>query len=182
MNAYISKKTDGDFVRVQRLQPFPGDLIEIDRGRYRHWVLYAGNGMVLHVTGLEREISVKWARVRLSDLESVSHGCLARVNNKIAEAKKRLLSPRNSDEVVGAVTKCVGAIVPYNILTRNCEHFVTEWKFGVAWSEQASLWNTLLIGGYISYNFLGCVIRRMRNSTSRYLRSYVYANEERAGS
>lgn len=47
---------------------------------------------------------------------------------------------------------------------------------------QASLWNTLLIGGYISYNFLGCVIRRMRNSTSRYLRSYVYANEERAGS
>jgi hypothetical protein len=33
----------------------------------------------------------------------------------------------------------VGGRVEYNFLTKNAEHYLTEWKYGKAWSDQAKV-------------------------------------------
>ena len=126
-----------------------GDLLEIDRKLYAHWAIYIGNNEVVH---LPETVESK-AVVQRCSLESVSVGCLVRVNNKQVPAKERCLTELPREEVVANAINCVGTTVRYNIVVSNSEHFVTRLKYGVGWSDQVSLTagfiNTVILFIYI---------------------------------
>lgn len=130
----------GDFVTASDLKPQPGDLVEIDRTLYSHWALCVGNNQAIHVQGLNKnQIDIPLsgsATVKIGKLIEVCGASPVRVNNKDVPAKERGLKALPSDKVISASKKLVGKTVNYNLLSRNCEHFVTEWKYGKAWSDQ----------------------------------------------
>ncbi|CAK9302615.1 unnamed protein product [Gordionus sp. m RMFG-2023] len=206
----------------------PGDLLEFHRGWYRHWALFEGGSIVIHVRAhngqdFEKDVprsslqnndgqssnathisndqpkisSASWFQVppirsvldsmpsltnflagslshSFSDAPSgansnntnndfgrrgpptlreaftgttallardsfalVAGSSLVRINNKELEARAKGLYPPNSPpKTIRNALNLLHQEVPYHILTSNCEHYVTLWKYGVAWSTQ----------------------------------------------
>ncbi|XP_076437830.1 phospholipase A and acyltransferase 2-like [Babylonia areolata] len=110
-----------------------GDLLEIDRKLYAHWVVYIGNNEVVHVPETRKNKVV----VEKCSLESVAQDCLVRINNKQVPAKDRGVSELAREVVVANALSCVGSTVRYNFVVSNSEHFVTRLKYGIGWSDQA---------------------------------------------
>lgn len=124
------------FVQPDSLHARPGDLIEIDRTIYAEWGLYFGKGEIVMLSGdlyYGRATRTKVVKRKLTDLGNV----LVRVNNKKVPAKNRGLVPLKSKTIIQNVSKLIGKTVEYNILTKNSEHYVTEWKYGQSWSDQS---------------------------------------------
>ncbi|XP_076361282.1 phospholipase A and acyltransferase 3-like [Tachypleus tridentatus] len=117
-----------------------GDIIEIDRTLFSHWAIYAGDNNVIHVCGMNNEdLPTETGVIKLEKLEDVAGFSRVRVNNKEVPAKERNLVPLAPNQVVARAKAFVGKVVEYNLLTSNCEHYVTEWKYGKGWSDQASV-------------------------------------------
>ncbi|RWS29687.1 HRAS-like suppressor 3 [Leptotrombidium deliense] len=118
-----------------------GDLIEVDRTLYAHWVLYIGDGSVIHVVGEDDQDipDTEYAVVKEAKLIEVAANSYIRVNNKEVPAKERRLVAFDNETTVANAKKFVGLRVEYNLLTKNCEHYLTEWKYGKSWSDQAAV-------------------------------------------
>ncbi|XP_039573165.1 phospholipase A and acyltransferase 1-like [Passer montanus] len=120
--------------------PRPGDLIEIDRPGYQHWALYVGRGYVIHVTDegatsltlSSSSIRATTAKVKKQLLKEVVGNDEWRVNNKY----DRYYTPFAVEKIIRRAKQWIGREVPYDVLNRNCEHFVTELRYGVGVSEQ----------------------------------------------
>ncbi|XP_063023076.1 uncharacterized protein LOC134423708 isoform X3 [Melospiza melodia melodia] len=89
--------------------PQPGDLIEIFRPFYQHWALYVGDGYVIHLT--DEEASSLWLR------SSSIHATRAK-------------------EIIQRAEQRIGEELTYDVLTSNCEHFVTMLRYGEGFSDQ----------------------------------------------
>ncbi|XP_054426675.1 phospholipase A and acyltransferase 2-like [Pteronotus mesoamericanus] len=121
-----------------------GDLIEIDRYGYKHWALYAGYGYVIHLapaSGFSTADSLKInptfttkGKVRKELLKDVARGQGYRVNNKW----DGLYKPLPVNKIISSANKKLGEEAEYNILMKNCEHFVTELRYGKARSLQTT--------------------------------------------
>jgi hypothetical protein len=61
------------------------------------------------------------------------------VNNKVRSAENRGLKPRSAKVIMELVGKSRNKGFDYNIIFSNCEHKVTEWKFGLAFSDQVAV-------------------------------------------
>lgn len=117
-----------------------GDLVQIDRVLYTEWALYVGEGNVVHVAAdLDSDTPNDVGIVRLSSLPDVAGMSGVRVNNKSVGAKERNLEPLPVDQVVKNACALVNKTVEFNMLTKNSEHYVTEWKYGQGWSDQATV-------------------------------------------
>jgi cell wall-associated NlpC family hydrolase len=130
------------FVAVSDLKPLPGDLIEFSRELYSHWALYVGDGQVVNVRGRQLNSDVSFsgnASVKLEQLAVVAGESKCRINNQEAEATARGLQALNVKELMEKARNLVGETVPYHLLNKNCEHYVTEWRYGKSWSEQVCL-------------------------------------------
>ncbi|XP_071115351.1 phospholipase A and acyltransferase 3-like [Haliotis cracherodii] len=114
-----------------------GDIVEIDRIIYSHWVLYIGEDDVVHVAGPDSDIPSSQASVIKCKLRDVAGSSLVRINNKLVPARERGFASLPCDVTVSRARGMVGSIVTHNLMTRNSEHFVTSWKYGVCWSDQA---------------------------------------------
>ncbi|KAM4720942.1 phospholipase A and acyltransferase 3-like [Rhinophrynus dorsalis] len=117
--------------------PQPGDLIEFMRPLYQHWGIYVGGGYVVHLTDQEGWSSLSSALggtavVRKDRLEAVADGCNYRVNNKFDQK----MDPFPPGKVVRAALEQVGKVMPYSVTSANCEHFVTELRYGNCVSDQ----------------------------------------------
>ncbi|NWT58335.1 PA216 protein, partial [Erythrocercus mccallii] len=120
--------------------PQPGDLIEIDRPLYQHWALYVGDGYVIHVTDegantvsvSVSSIRATRAKVKKEILEKVAENDTWRVNNKY----DRSYTPRPVAKIIRSAERWVGKEVPYDVLSSNCEHFVTMLRYGEELSDQ----------------------------------------------
>ncbi|NXQ47411.1 HRSL1 enzyme, partial [Catharus fuscescens] len=122
--------------------PIPGDLIEIDRPLYQHWALYVGNGYVIHVTPIGENsppashasvtLLTKKAKVKKELLEEASKKDNWRVNNKYDLYRK----PFPVEEIIRRAECQIGRVVLYFLFYKNCEHFVTELRYGEGVSEQ----------------------------------------------
>ncbi|XP_063417971.1 phospholipase A and acyltransferase 3-like [Mytilus trossulus] len=124
------------FVKPECLHARPGDLIEIDRTIFAEWGLYFGKGEVVLLGGdlmIGRTTSTKVVKRKLTDMGNV----LVRVNNKKVPAKNRSLISLKAKTIIQNVNKLIGKTVEYNILSKNSEHYVTEWKYGHGWSDQS---------------------------------------------
>lgn len=129
------------FTDLSSLEPLPGDLIEFQRDMYSHWALYIGDGKVINVRGGQpgrsSDIgSTGTASVRMEELKAVAGFSKVRINNQEAEATSRGLQAISVDELTEKAKQLVGTAVPYDLFSNNCEHYVTQWRYGKPWSEQ----------------------------------------------
>ncbi|XP_044231405.1 phospholipase A and acyltransferase 4-like [Thunnus albacares] len=122
----------------------PGDLIEIDRGTFKHWAVYIGGNEVVHLMPLN------------ADNNSESFGTLMRfLDSGVAEVKRQKIwelvgsdsydvnnllddeyEARERHVIVREACRMVGRQMPYCLFTDNCEHFVTNLRYGKPESRQ----------------------------------------------
>ncbi|XP_006901603.1 PREDICTED: retinoic acid receptor responder protein 3 [Elephantulus edwardii] len=117
-------------------EPKPGDLIEIFHLGYEHWAIYVGDGYVIHLDPIgdfprnssSSVLSVlnSRAEVKRERLEDVVAGCRYRINNHLDHKYK----PQSVDKIISSAKEKVGQQMPYNVLNKNCEHFVTDLRYG----------------------------------------------------
>ncbi|KAL7834681.1 hypothetical protein SRHO_G00289280 [Serrasalmus rhombeus] len=123
-------------------KPQPGDLIEIFRGTYQHWGLYIGEGDIIHLAppcetagaGPNCLMSVLCdkAIVMREGLHQVVGRDRFHVNNLLDSKHK----PRSICVILRDALSLAGLEMPYCVLRGNCEHFVTELRYGRAESRQ----------------------------------------------
>ncbi|NXH54172.1 HRSL1 enzyme, partial [Rhabdornis inornatus] len=121
-------------------KPQPGDVIEIDRRGYQHWALYVGNRYVIHVTdqgdssssGSIASVYTSRAKVKKELLTTVAGNDNWRVNNKYNHSH----TPLPVNEIIRRAESQIGRDVSYDLFRKNCEHFVTELRYGVELCQQ----------------------------------------------
>lgn len=69
---------------------------------------------------------------------------MVRVNNLVKQAEQKSLKTLDHEIIRKNVEEIVGKAVPYNLITKNCEHYVTAWRYGRGWSTQVSYGPTLM--------------------------------------
>ncbi|NXQ38354.1 HRSL1 enzyme, partial [Catharus fuscescens] len=124
--------------------PKPGDLIEIKRGHDAHWALYVGDGYVIHATPVDEGVASLAAesetsltmkvKVMKELLKEVAGKDNWHVNNKYDHCR----TPFPVEEIIRRAESEIGKVMPYRLLNKNCEHFVTKLRYGEAVSEQVS--------------------------------------------
>uniref|UniRef100_A0A8D3A1Q4 LRAT domain-containing protein n=1 Tax=Scophthalmus maximus TaxID=52904 RepID=A0A8D3A1Q4_SCOMX len=119
----------------------PGDLIEIFRGSYEHWAIYVGGEEVVHLIPPQEEsgasdlikfLDSSTAQVRRQKLREVVGFHRFRINN----LRDGECEPRERRAIVRDACAMVGRELPYCLATSNCEHFVTELRYGKPKSQQ----------------------------------------------
>ncbi|XP_063800964.1 uncharacterized protein LOC134969144 [Pseudophryne corroboree] len=132
---FVTELRYGDYFSDQGLEPRPGDLIEFQHFLgYQHWGIYVGNGEIVHLTGWSGISSAfgETAVVEIERLERVAPVCTYKVNNKY-DKKRR---PDPPAEIVRAALEQVGKRLQYRVTSANCEHFVTELRYGYCFYDQ----------------------------------------------
>ncbi|XP_076972034.1 phospholipase A and acyltransferase 4 [Tamandua tetradactyla] len=134
-------------------EPQPGDLIEIFRLGYEHWAIYVGDGFVIHLAppsecpgaGFSSIFSVLCNRavVKREPLEDVVGGCHYQINNLLDNK----YIPLPVEVILNAAKERIGEEMPYNIVSKNCEHFVTDLRYGVPKCRQIT---TFATGGCVA--------------------------------
>nr|XP_006125113.1 HRAS-like suppressor 3 isoform X2 [Pelodiscus sinensis] len=149
----------------------PGDLIEIFRFGYQHWAIYVGDGYVVHLAppsevpgaafaSLMATLTNK-ALVKKEHLQDVVGRHRYRLNNK----HDRKFPPLPVGKIVRAAEQLVGQEMSYKVTSENCEHFVTELRYGVPRSDQV---RDVLVGvsvaglGLAALGLLGVAVQRRK--------------------
>ncbi|XP_031136275.1 phospholipase A and acyltransferase 4-like [Sander lucioperca] len=120
----------------------PGDLIEIDRGMYQHWALYIGGMEVVHLTTPNDDSSSSGSSLMALDIDvgQVKREKIWEVvgndNVKVNNLLDYKHQPHESYIIVKEACSMVGLELPYSTFTRNCEHFVTDLRYGKPESRQ----------------------------------------------
>ncbi|XP_042341916.1 lecithin retinol acyltransferase a [Plectropomus leopardus] len=141
---------------AQRGPPLPlrrGDLLEVPRTLFTHYGIYLGDNKVAHLipdilpvlTNDQKLISsvitnkrlilgcmYRCATVRVDTLEDFAYGSNILIN-RMDKMMKNQAFP--NEDVAKRAEKLIGAI-PYSLLWYNCEHFVTQCRYGAAASRQ----------------------------------------------
>ncbi|KAJ1105696.1 hypothetical protein NDU88_003101 [Pleurodeles waltl] len=149
--------------------PKPGDLIEISRTFYQHWAIYVGDGYVVHLAppgeyaGSSSIMSVfdEAAVVKKELLKDVAGDCKYRVHNKYDTE----YSPLPRSQIVRMAEALVGQKMTYTLTSSNCEHFVTELRYGVKKSKQvddAIIAGSLALAGLAALGLTAFVVKRNR--------------------
>jgi hypothetical protein len=114
-------------------KPNIGDLIEIKRLFYDHWAVYVGDGKIIHVSNDEdAKVTIK-----LDLLKNVCGKSSCRINNLEKAAQERGLKPRSAGTILDHANDMLGIIFEYHPINNNCEHFATNCRFGLSFSQQA---------------------------------------------
>ncbi|KAK7904581.1 hypothetical protein WMY93_017188 [Mugilogobius chulae] len=134
--------------------PKPGDLIEIHRGVYQHWAIYVGQNEVVHLIpptqmdddvlglgNLVQYLDSSHAQVKCEKIWDVVGPHSYEVNNLLDHRYQA----RHPNNIVRDALKMVGRMLPYNVATYNCEHFVTRLRYGKPESRQVN--NAVAVGG-----------------------------------
>uniref|UniRef100_A0A8K9V1H8 LRAT domain-containing protein n=1 Tax=Oncorhynchus mykiss TaxID=8022 RepID=A0A8K9V1H8_ONCMY len=135
-----------------------GDMIEINRGAFKHWALYIGHGKVIQlitpdgpsrvsfcsVSSFSGSVSCK-GMITIETLKDVASRNTYKINNYLDNKYK----PRPTDVIMGEVDKMKGRTIKYDVLGNNCEHFVTFLRYGQSESKQADDFMKDLLAGQL---------------------------------
>uniref|UniRef100_A0A672LV01 Retinoic acid receptor responder 3 n=1 Tax=Sinocyclocheilus grahami TaxID=75366 RepID=A0A672LV01_SINGR len=121
--------------------PKPGDLIEISRPSGQHGAICSGEGYVIHIVPL-CELYI-YACSKHGDKAIVKKEKLLDVvgtdDYRIHNVLDKQHAPLPISHILQKAESLVGMVVPYNVLTHNCKHFVTGLRNGVQQSQQVQL-------------------------------------------
>jgi hypothetical protein len=136
-------------------QPSPGDILSVNRGPYKHYGIYAGDGKVIHYTTPKGDFGFDIS-VRETTLDKFIAGGKCR----IVEIKQGF-SP---EETLERARSRIGE-EKYNLLFNNCEHFVYECKTGKKKSNQINTFFTAVaMGGLAGAAVIAAVKTRKENT------------------
>ena len=150
--------SDNPFLEYNRIifELKRGDLIEIQRLVYRHWVICEkidtyGTVWCFHVTASDpnqpiNEIGFNGTAVlRYEPLEHIlkdaadGTSSLCRINNQEEMALKMMASVGKEmpdlDQVFDYLHQNKDHTFDYDLRSNNCEHYCTLWKYGIGWSS-----------------------------------------------
>ncbi|KAM4624974.1 phospholipase A and acyltransferase 4-like isoform 2-T2 [Polymixia lowei] len=137
-------------------KPQPGDLIEISRGPYQHWAVYIGGNEVIHMippsddfgllSSLASMFQNDMAEVRCEKIQDVVGPDSFQVNNMLDDKYR----PRERRLIVRDARRMVGQVLPYCVANHNCEHFVTELRYGKAQSQQVRAATEVAVVGAVA--------------------------------
>ncbi|KAK1791548.1 hypothetical protein P4O66_013548, partial [Electrophorus voltai] len=123
-------------------KPKAGDLIEIFCPVYQHWAIYVGDGYVIHLVPPSEEMNAgansvmsvfcEMAVVKKEKLLLVVGTDKYKVNNLLDDKYE----PREVSEILKHAHSLVDQKKTYNLATANCEHFVTDLRYGKPTSRQ----------------------------------------------
>jgi hypothetical protein len=109
--------------------PLPGDIVYVNRGVYKHYGVYAGEGRVVHFAPRAgAEISAENAVIHETTLEGFLKGGILAVDS----ASRAKFSPQ---EIVRRARGCIGS-KDYCLVVHNCEHFARWCVTGAYISKQ----------------------------------------------
>nr|KAF6438822.1 hypothetical protein HJG59_015314 [Molossus molossus] len=126
-------------LELSREVPIPGDLIAISRLAFQHWAIHVGDGDVVHVTAPDgyhvsgSANNCKQTTVKCEPLKKVAGNDRYCVNNYL-DHKYR---PRPVPDIVRLAKMTVGETWKYDLVSSNCEHFVTKLRNGLPCSAQS---------------------------------------------
>ncbi|XP_029900637.1 phospholipase A and acyltransferase 4-like [Myripristis murdjan] len=154
-------------------EPKPGDLIEIFRGPYEHWAVYIGGNEVVHMippsedsgflSSLVSVLESDMAEVKREKVWDVVGPHSFRVNNLLDDE----CHPRQPGVIVRDACRTVGQVLPYNVATHNCEHFVTELRYGKPESRQVRSAAEAVLVGTAAAAALGVLVATLFRDNSR---------------
>ncbi|KAM3593991.1 uncharacterized protein V6R79_000447 [Siganus canaliculatus] len=112
----------------------PGDLIEVFRVPHNHWALYIGDCDVVHLAPRKNGVgsfsswfsSSNSAVVKRHKIWEVTNGDDWRINNFLDDKYQ----PLKQRVIVKEAVSLVGREMPYSVTTQNCQHFVSELRYG----------------------------------------------------
>ncbi|XP_029771300.1 phospholipase A and acyltransferase 4-like [Suricata suricatta] len=153
------------FLLQFRREPKPGDLIEIFHIGYEHWAIYVGDGYVIHLvppgdlgtrSTIVCSIPSSKAVVKQELLKDVVGNCFYRINNHLDHEYR----PEPVNKIIRSAKEKIGERMEYSLLENNCEHFVTNLRYGWPHSKQVE---DALTGGKITIalgvlNLIGLVL------------------------
>ncbi|XP_063023074.1 uncharacterized protein LOC134423708 isoform X1 [Melospiza melodia melodia] len=121
-------------------KPQPGDLIEIDRPRHKHWALYMGNGYVINLTPSGKllinvgmhTVPVFIRKVIKQRLEEVVQKNTWCVNNE----SDQYHCPLPVEEIICRAKDYINKDFTYRGFGSNCERFVKKLRYGEGFSDQ----------------------------------------------
>ncbi|XP_074083745.1 lecithin retinol acyltransferase-like isoform X2 [Macrotis lagotis] len=122
---------------TEKLEPKPGDLLEIFRTNYSYWAIYVGHGCVVHLepphqhlgVGTKKSAWKKSALVKMERLSVVAGNDKYQVNNKHDD----IYQPLPPYTIVQRAFKEVGNEVFYKLIQ---EYFLTYLRYGIPGSNQ----------------------------------------------
>jgi hypothetical protein len=111
--------------------PNKGDVITVNRGLYRHYGVYCGNGSVVHFAPKKGfELDAENAMIQKTSLAHFLKGA-------VCEIEAYGDAAYTPDETVRRAYSLVGTNKgEYNLVFNNCEHFARWCKCGVKRSRQ----------------------------------------------
>ena len=120
--------------------PAPGDIIYADRGLYKHYGIYIGEGQVIHFAGPKgHETDPALADVIQTSLKDFLKQDLLCVQEN--NGKKPLPVSEVVQRAKPRLGKCKGT---YNLAGNNCEHFANWCRYGTNESQQVDAVATCL--------------------------------------
>ena len=111
------------------MNPRPGDIIGFKRMFFTHYGIFIGNGLIVH-----RDKSHGRPSVAISQLSDVP-GSPFIANDQYTKTPG--LRRIDTEEVIDKAIEKIGE-TDYNLITANCEHFVTQHKYNKSVSHQVS--------------------------------------------
>ncbi|XP_071126695.1 phospholipase A and acyltransferase 2-like [Mytilus edulis] len=125
-----------------------GDLISIKENilfSHNHWAVYAGDDMVVHLSG-KNDVSSEFAFVKLENFWKVVGNSKAKKNNK----KDNKRTPFRGEDIVERALSRIGPNA-YNVLWNNCEHFASWCRYDKKRSAQVDKALTVasIVGGIV---------------------------------
>ncbi|CAG2160827.1 unnamed protein product [Oppiella nova] len=137
-----------------------GDLIEIQRSGYKHWVICESNDNDQGGTVWCFHVSSINSRAKHKVYDGTEGWDMCRVNNQEQEADKTGLIARPLDQVFEDLRTLVDQKVEYNLNLRNCEYYCTLWKYGIGWSQQVDMTELKVMAGIMGVAFGGLLSNR----------------------
>ena len=84
-------------------EPQPGDVLSVNRGLYRHYGIYVGNGTVVHFSGgNEGELSNRKACIRKTSLSEFRKNGIIQIETKCGEGFSRKETVARALNAVGS--------------------------------------------------------------------------------
>uniref|UniRef100_A0A2C9KK88 LRAT domain-containing protein n=1 Tax=Biomphalaria glabrata TaxID=6526 RepID=A0A2C9KK88_BIOGL len=118
-----SSKTSGNKLDLEI-----GDIIKIHRTFYYHSALVVGNDALIHVIRTAAE-----CKIGIESFDIVVAGCRWEKGNDYDNIKTPLPKEQIFQKAVSKAGK-----YDYDVTKNNCDHFVTECRYGEAFSKQVN--------------------------------------------
>jgi hypothetical protein len=120
--------------------PLPGEIVYVNRGVYKHYGVYAGDGRVVHFAPLAgAEINAENAVVHETTLEAFLKGGVLAVDSASRAKFSR-------EEIVRRARRSAGS-KDYCLVVHNCEHFARWCVTGVYKSRQVEQAQDIIVDG-----------------------------------